>query len=68
MDLLTEEILPTLIGKTIYWKVPDGPEGITTILSIIGKEIRTHTVSGEALKTVYINKARYKSYGRFVKT
>lgn len=67
MELLTAPILSTLIGKTIYWKMPDGLEGIATILSVSEKELKTHTISGANLEMGYLNKAIFKSYGRFLK-
>lgn len=66
MELLTAGILSTLVGKTIYWKMPDGPEGIATILSFSENELITRTISGAEFDPGYVDKAMYKSYGRFL--
>lgn len=67
MEKLTEDILPTLIGKTIYWQLPDGREGICTIDAIEKNEINSTTLSGISFDRSFIDKAFYKSYGRFLK-
>ena len=67
MELLTTNILVSLVGKTIYWKMPNGPDGIITILSYSENELKTRTISGAKFEPGYVNKAMYKSYGRFLK-
>lgn len=66
MELLTSRILSGLVGKTIYWKMPNGPDGITTILSYTEHGLKTQTISGADFDPEYVNKAMYKSFGRFI--
>lgn len=67
MKLLTASALKTLVGKTIYWEMKDGPDGIMTILSYIDQELKTQTINGADFELAYLDKAVYKSYGRFIK-
>lgn len=67
MEKLTEELLSTLIGKTIYWQMPDGREGVCTFISITPFEIKTDTIRGSTFTREFVNKAVYKSFGTFLK-
>lgn len=67
MEVLTLTALSNLIGKTIFWKMPDGREGIMTIVSISENDINTLTISGVDFNSEFIDTAIYKSYGKFIK-
>ena len=67
MEKLTTSILLNLVGQTIYWQMPDGPDGIMTILCVSETELKTQTINGADFDPKYIDLAVFKSYGRFMK-
>lgn len=67
MEKLTKEILHTLIGKTIYWQLPDGLDGICTIISVDDRMVIAETIRGFPFQIEYVGIATFKSYGRFLR-